>query len=192
MVPTGPSPLPGRAGSVARRAYRDRALALHPRADPRPRRAPRPAGRQLRQRLADLVHRRAGDRVAAAPGLGVPPARRRVALRPVGRGGRQPQRRRRPPPCSASAARPSRSPRCGRDSSASPRTATTSSRWRSSPAPRSCSRSPRTATDWWTTTRSATPGSAPAARSRSCSCSTSSWPAEPAQPSRHGGTRGWS
>ena len=65
--------------SAAHVPHRDVRLARRRRSRARARRAPRAAGRQLRQRLADLDHRRRSGRdrprVAAAPGRRVPPAR---------------------------------------------------------------------------------------------------------------------
>ena len=150
-----------RDGSVACRAHRDDRVDDLARARPRARRAPRPAGRQLRQRLADLAHRRrAGDaRVATAPGRGIPERRRLshydVWETVVGQliGGRRSAR------AARSATRSARSPRCGTGSSASPRTATTSSR-SGSPRRHGARAVAPTASAWSTTNRSATRGSA--------------------------------
>ena len=64
-----------------------------------PRRAPRTASRQLRQRHPDLAERRRARRydarMAAAPGGRIPAARRSVALRPLGAGGERALGRRR-------------------------------------------------------------------------------------------------
>ena len=88
----------------------DRAVVDDPRAGAGARRAARGAGRLVRQRLTDLVHRRGADpRVAAPPGRRVPAARRGLALRPLGAASSTSSPRATPPTRSTSAG--TRSPR---------------------------------------------------------------------------------